>query len=112
MLKQLHSNCNTMILFLTDGIDKSGKDILAEIALMQAQPTPLNIPIFTYAFGNEAVSTGATQVAQLPHKIACQNNGIAYDIADYVPGSSTTIDSVADPIAEALNVFDRDSAFN
>merc|ERR1719387_1756817 len=107
MLKQLHSNCNAMILFLTDGHDKSGMDILAEIKLMQTEEPPLNLPIFTYAFGNEAVSTAATQVAQLPHKIACQNNGIAYDIADYVPGSSTTIDSVADAMTDYYQYFSR-----
>jgi len=33
--KGAHSYCNAMFLFLTDGIDKSGADILDEIALLQ-----------------------------------------------------------------------------
>merc|ERR1719498_87951 len=60
ILNEMHSDCNAMILFLTDGIDKSGKDILAEIELMQVEPAPaLNVPIFTYAFGNDAITTEA-----------------------------------------------------
>jgi hypothetical protein len=107
MLKEMHSNCNAMILFLTDGLDKSGKDILEELNLMQAEQPPLNVPIFTYAFGNEAINTAASTVAQLPHKIACQHDGIAYDIADYVPGSSTHVDSVADAMTDYYQYFSR-----
>merc|ERR1719379_2874288 len=74
VVKELHSNCNFMILFLTDGVDTSAKDILGEIETMQASSPAGNVPIFTYASGNEAITTAADAVAQLPHKIACQNH--------------------------------------
>jgi len=101
-----------MILFLTDGIDKSGKDIVKEVAQMQAQEPPLKVPIFTYAFGALAANAGLATaagaddpaLAQIPHKLACQNWGIAYDIAD-VGASGTTASSVSDAMTDYYQYF-------
>lgn len=76
------SECSRMILFLTDGLDRSGRqDLLGDIQTMQNNQA---IPIFTYTFGDEVASARPEQaaLAQLPQKIACQNGGIAYNIPD------------------------------
>jgi hypothetical protein len=107
-----HSQCNTMFLFLTDGIDNSGKDIVHEVARMQAEDPPLNVPIFTYSFGALAANVGLATaagaqdpaLAQIPHKLACQNQGIAYDIED-VGQSSTTASSVSDAMTDYYQYF-------
>jgi hypothetical protein len=108
--KGKHSQCNTMILFLTDGIDKSGKDIVEEVALMQNEDPPLKVPIFTYAFGALAANLGLASdagaddpaLAQIPHKLACQNWGIAYDIED---PTDSTASSVADAMTDYYQYF-------
>jgi hypothetical protein len=103
-----------IILFMTDGLDRSGRgDLLADIQTMQNQFTPpAQIPIFTYSFGDEArkaVEPDEAKIAQLPQKIACQNYGVAYVIPD--GGDLSTVMTAyysyfaenADPADEKLN---------
>merc|ERR1719420_387654 len=68
------------------------------------------IPIFTYAFGDELL-TSDPQLAQLPKKIACQNDGIAYQIPDGEPLADVMVDyykffsnglSADDPLLETV----------
>jgi hypothetical protein len=77
------TRCNQVLLFLTDGLDESGQDILAEIRGFQSSLDNA-VPIFTYSFGDIAATKSGpdAESAQLPHKIACQNSGLAYDIPD------------------------------
>jgi hypothetical protein len=81
--------CNQMILFMTDGLDGSGRpDLLGDIAEMQAEisakrPNKEPVPIYTYTFGKDAIAgTDDLKLSQLPTKIACQNLGVAYQIED------------------------------
>jgi hypothetical protein len=81
--------CNQMILFMTDGLDGSGRaDLLGDIQEMQAEisakrPNKEPVPIYTYTFGKEALEGSADlKLSQLPTKIACQNLGVAYQIED------------------------------
>jgi hypothetical protein len=81
--------CNQMIIFMTDGLDDSGRaDLLGDIQEMQEvlktkRPNNEPIPIYTYTFGAEALdSTADLKLSQLPTKIACQNLGVAYQIED------------------------------
>jgi hypothetical protein len=79
------SGCSQIMLFMTDGIDESGQDwLLGDIKQWQTEGIALNIPIFSYSFGAGAtLLTGEdAEKAQMPRKIACQNQGIAYDIPD------------------------------
>jgi hypothetical protein len=78
-----------MILFMTDGLDGSGRaDLLGDIQEMQEtisakRPNKEPVPIYTYTFGKDAIdSTADLELSQLPTKIACQNLGIAYQIDD------------------------------
>jgi len=64
------SQCNRLMLFLTDGIDGSGLDV-AEVEAMNKK----GYTIFTYSFGNDADKT-------LPKQIACENKGIWYHVPD------------------------------
>jgi len=64
------SQCNSIMLFLTDGQDTSGMKI-DEITGKNKQ----NVPIFTYSFGE-----GADAV--LPKQIACHTKGIWHRVAD------------------------------
>jgi hypothetical protein len=81
--------CNQMILFMTDGLDGSGRpDLLGDIQDMQElikakRPNKEAIPIYTYTFGAEALEgTSDLLLSQMPKKIACQNLGVAYTIED------------------------------
>jgi len=74
------SGCSSIILFMTDGIDNSQKDVLGELRTMQQNykaVTGAQATLFTYAFG-EAVSSGY----ELTKKMACQNAGFWYEIPD------------------------------
>merc|ERR1719253_1037373 len=71
------SGCSSIVLFMTDGIDNSGKDVLGELRTMQdtyKASTGQQATLFTYAFGDEA--------DQLTRKMACQNKGFWYEISD------------------------------
>jgi hypothetical protein len=64
------SNCNGMVLFLTDGVDDSGVQV-SEITELNTK----NYTIFTYSFGAEAE-------AEKPKEIACANHGIWHSVPD------------------------------
>jgi hypothetical protein len=64
------SNCNGMVLFLTDGIDRSDMDA-NEVAQMNTR----NYTVFTYSFGSDADTAK-------PKQIACRNHGIWYHVTD------------------------------
>jgi hypothetical protein len=81
--------CNQMVLFMTDGLDESGRpDLLDDIETMQnglksKRPNNQMIPIYTYTFGSDAIDNMADlELSQIPTKIACRNIGIAYHIED------------------------------
>jgi hypothetical protein len=108
------TGCNKLILFMTDGVDASGKGnaMMREITKLQTDfgGSSGKIPIFTYAFGDE-LKTGDQQLAQLPKKIACQNDGIPYQVPDGEPLADVMVDyykyfsnglSASDPILETV----------
>jgi hypothetical protein len=65
------SQCNGVVLFLTDGVDTSEMDV-ARVAQLNGE---FNYAVFTYALGSGADGTK-------PKAIACANNGIFYQVAD------------------------------
>ena len=52
-----------------------------------------------------AAGAGDPALAQIPHKLACQNHGIAYDIEDVGSGSTTKASSVSDAMTDYYQYF-------
>jgi len=106
------SRCSPIMLFMTDGVDESGRDMLDEIAIMQGQLAK-PVPIHTYTFGEfEGLPVEEQRKAQLPVKIACANKGIGYEITDGGDLASTMSDyyrywANSVPISEATSPSKR-----
>lgn len=67
------TKCQTAVLFMTDGVDRSGFDV-ASMEILQDGLEPRAI-LFTYTFGSGAE-------ANLPQKMACANEGVYWGVDD------------------------------